>query len=147
MLEGLYIDDRYDSLSTGRYKEISGEVKPCIFDHYLTRTRTYMIQDNRRFDHSMRLKEMLLICYKILFTETEKLLEKWKHPDPYRPPTAPGGIIYGASKFSYSVLVKAGAILQASSVCHVHDPPHSCHAQHCKIHIRDRSNGNCMHKA
>jgi NADH dehydrogenase (ubiquinone) 1 beta subcomplex subunit 9 len=27
----------------------------------------------------------------ILFNETEKLLEKWKHPDPYRPPTAPGG--------------------------------------------------------
>ena len=28
----------------------------------------------------------------ILFNETEKLLEKWKHPDPYRPPTAPGGM-------------------------------------------------------
>jgi NADH dehydrogenase (ubiquinone) 1 beta subcomplex subunit 9 len=27
----------------------------------------------------------------ILFNETEKLLDKWKHPDPYRPPTAPGG--------------------------------------------------------
>jgi hypothetical protein len=26
-----------------------------------------------------------------LFEETEALLEKWKHPDPYRPPTAPGG--------------------------------------------------------
>jgi NADH dehydrogenase (ubiquinone) 1 beta subcomplex subunit 9 len=23
--------------------------------------------------------------------ETEKLLESWKHPDPYIPPTAPGG--------------------------------------------------------
>ena len=23
--------------------------------------------------------------------EAETLLEKWKHPDPYRPPTAPGG--------------------------------------------------------
>lgn len=28
---------------------------------------------------------------KILLQETEKLLEKWKHPDPYRPPYAPGG--------------------------------------------------------
>lgn len=27
----------------------------------------------------------------VLFVETEKLLEKWKHPDPYRPPSAPGG--------------------------------------------------------
>ena len=34
----------------------------------------------------------LLMCMmQILFNETEKLLEKWKHPDPYRPPTAPGG--------------------------------------------------------
>ncbi|KAK5942531.1 hypothetical protein PMZ80_005096 [Knufia obscura] len=31
---------------------------------------------------------------KLLFTETEKLLEKWKHPDPYRPPSAPGGSKY-----------------------------------------------------
>jgi hypothetical protein len=26
-----------------------------------------------------------------LIKETEDLLEKWKHPEPYRPPTAPGG--------------------------------------------------------
>lgn len=26
-----------------------------------------------------------------LIEETQALLEKWKHPDPYRPPTAPGG--------------------------------------------------------
>ncbi|KPI35203.1 NADH dehydrogenase [ubiquinone] 1 beta subcomplex subunit 9 [Cyphellophora attinorum] len=31
---------------------------------------------------------------RILFVETEKLLEKWKHPDPYRPPSAPGGSKY-----------------------------------------------------
>lgn len=30
-------------------------------------------------------------CEQALITETENLLEKWKHPDPYRPPTAPGG--------------------------------------------------------
>ncbi|KAK2857307.1 hypothetical protein FQN49_004836 [Arthroderma sp. PD_2] len=28
---------------------------------------------------------------RVLFQETEKLLEKWKHPDPYKAPTAPGG--------------------------------------------------------
>jgi hypothetical protein len=27
----------------------------------------------------------------VLLRETEKLLETWKHPDPYRAPTAPGG--------------------------------------------------------
>lgn len=30
---------------------------------------------------------------KALFRETEELLEKWKHPDPYRAPTAPGGML------------------------------------------------------
>lgn len=29
-----------------------------------------------------------------LFRETEDLLEKWKHPDPFRAPTAPGGSKY-----------------------------------------------------
>ncbi|KAH6681249.1 complex 1 protein [Plectosphaerella plurivora] len=29
-----------------------------------------------------------------LLAETEKLLERWKHPDPYTPPTAPGGSKY-----------------------------------------------------
>ena len=27
----------------------------------------------------------------LIIEETESLLEKWKHPDPYRAPTAPGG--------------------------------------------------------
>ncbi|KAK2797384.1 hypothetical protein FQN51_008555 [Onygenales sp. PD_10] len=31
---------------------------------------------------------------KVLFQETEKLLQEWKHPDPYRAPTAPGGSKY-----------------------------------------------------
>ncbi|KXL49883.1 hypothetical protein M433DRAFT_139205 [Acidomyces richmondensis BFW] len=29
-----------------------------------------------------------------LIAQTEAILEKWKHPDPYRPPTAPGGSKY-----------------------------------------------------
>ncbi|KAN0082135.1 hypothetical protein V8E54_003433 [Elaphomyces granulatus] len=31
---------------------------------------------------------------KALLKETEELLESWKHPDPYRAPTAPGGSKY-----------------------------------------------------
>ncbi|GFF26792.1 LYR family protein [Aspergillus udagawae] len=31
---------------------------------------------------------------RVLLRETEKLLETWKHPDPYRAPTAPGGSKY-----------------------------------------------------
>lgn len=27
-----------------------------------------------------------------LLKETEKLLDTWKHPDPYLPPSAPGGM-------------------------------------------------------
>ena len=30
----------------------------------------------------------------LIIEETESLLEKWKHPDPYRAPTAPGGSKY-----------------------------------------------------
>lgn len=30
----------------------------------------------------------------LLLDQTQALLEKWKHPDPYRPPTAPGGSKY-----------------------------------------------------
>jgi len=30
----------------------------------------------------------------LIIEETENLLEKWKHPDPYRAPTAPGGSKY-----------------------------------------------------
>ncbi|KAI7774134.1 hypothetical protein LA080_009248 [Diaporthe eres] len=29
-----------------------------------------------------------------LLKETEKILDSWKHPDPYAPPTAPGGSKY-----------------------------------------------------
>ncbi|CAD0085377.1 unnamed protein product [Aureobasidium mustum] len=32
--------------------------------------------------------------HQILFDQTEELLKQWKHPDPYRPPTAPGGSKY-----------------------------------------------------
>lgn len=34
----------------------------------------------------------LIAIQQVLLQETEKLLETWKHPDPYRAPTAPGGI-------------------------------------------------------
>jgi hypothetical protein len=35
---------------------------------------------------------MLIHHYtQLIIEETENLLEKWKHPDPYRAPTAPGG--------------------------------------------------------
>lgn len=34
---------------------------------------------------------------KIVLRETEKLLDTWKHPDPYIPPTAPGGTFQNLS--------------------------------------------------
>ncbi|SLM37160.1 Complex 1 LYR protein [Lasallia pustulata] len=54
----------------------------------------------------VRIHLVLLTCRRtrnpdssqILFEEAEALLEKWKHPDPYRPPTAPGG-----SKFERNI--------------------------------------------
>jgi hypothetical protein len=39
-----------------------------------------------------------MALYQALLEETEVLLEKWKHPDPYRPPTAPGGEVDSGSE-------------------------------------------------
>ncbi|GAB7337388.1 hypothetical protein MBLNU457_g2734t2 [Dothideomycetes sp. NU457] len=36
----------------------------------------------------------LTILSQEIMMQTEALLQKWKHPDPYRPPTAPGGSKY-----------------------------------------------------
>jgi NADH dehydrogenase (ubiquinone) 1 beta subcomplex subunit 9 len=38
-------------------------------------------------------KDEMLIHHptQLIIEETESLLEKWKHPDPYKAPTAPGG--------------------------------------------------------
>ena len=35
-----------------------------------------------------------MCCIQALLDEAEQILQKWKHPDPYRPPTAPGGSKY-----------------------------------------------------
>ena len=34
----------------------------------------------------------LILYLQALILEAEDLLDKWKHPEPYRPPTAPGGM-------------------------------------------------------
>ena len=39
----------------------------------------------------------------VLLRETEKLLEGWKHPDPYRAPTAPGGMFLILASLSVCV--------------------------------------------
>ncbi|KAI6709253.1 hypothetical protein JHW43_008200 [Diplocarpon mali] len=36
----------------------------------------------------------LSLDWAALFQEAEAVLEKWKHPDPYHAPTAPGGSKY-----------------------------------------------------
>ena len=38
-----------------------------------------------------RTKADPLLASQALLKETEKLLDTWKHPDPYAHPTAPGG--------------------------------------------------------
>jgi len=43
--------------------------------------------------------EWKLTMSQALFQETEDLLEKWKHPDPYHAPTAPGGKISSRQPF------------------------------------------------
>ncbi|MCJ1260088.1 hypothetical protein MMC24_007928 [Lignoscripta atroalba] len=40
---------------------------------------------------------------RVLFQEAEALLERWKHPDPYHPPTAPGGKLLQRSKYERNI--------------------------------------------
>ncbi|KAK8162907.1 hypothetical protein BKA80DRAFT_96149 [Phyllosticta citrichinensis] len=59
---------------------------------------------------------------KDLLKETEALLEHWKHPDPYVPPTAPGGeAVCTESKYSYSRL--AGSKYERNVPAPILDPP------------------------
>jgi hypothetical protein len=51
-----------------------------------------------------RYRELANSTLQELIKETEALLEKWKHPDPYRPPTAPGGEFGEASGLAADVL-------------------------------------------
>lgn len=44
-----------------------------------------------RFANSVSWVDDLQRNRQVLLQETERLLETWKHPDAYRPPTAPGG--------------------------------------------------------
>lgn len=45
-----------------------------------------------------------------MFQEAEALLEKWKHPDPYKPPTAPGGMsIYELKRWRLKLMAVAGS--------------------------------------
>ena len=50
-----------------------------------------------------------------LIAQTEEILERWKHPDPYRPPTAPGG-----SKFERNLPVHT---TERTLLCHHIVPP------------------------
>lgn len=40
-------------------------------------------------------ERVLTLAGQLLFQEAEDLLDKWKHPDPFRPCTAPGGELGG----------------------------------------------------
>ncbi|CAN9088058.1 unnamed protein product [Alternaria sp. RS040] len=64
-----------------------------------------------------------------LIKETENLLDKWKHPDPYRPPTAPGGSLLmpgyiSASAADMTVLTGiVGSKYERNLPCPIIDPP------------------------
>lgn len=48
----------------------------------------------RTIEEAWKVECILNGAMQALFEQTEQLLERWKHPDPYRPPTAPGGSKY-----------------------------------------------------
>ena len=60
----------------------------------------------------------------LIIEETEGLLEKWKHPDPYRAPTAPGGSKYERNLPVPSTERKFSGITSCEDVniCLGHDP-------------------------
>ena len=67
--------------------------KLFTFGRFSKPIRMFAIRDNKRFAR-MRLdksREALSELLQVLFQETEDILAEWKHPDPYRAPTAPGG--------------------------------------------------------
>ncbi|KAL6400390.1 NADH dehydrogenase (ubiquinone) 1 beta subcomplex 9 [Ilyonectria robusta] len=54
-----------------------------------------------------------------LLTETEKLLDSWKHPDPYTPPTAPGGKSWECrSAVCCQLLRMTQQVRNSSATCH-----------------------------
>lgn len=57
------------------------------------RLRKSVEDAQRAWEMSRTLQDRMLIYHptQLIIEETESLLEKWKHPDPYRAPTAPGG--------------------------------------------------------
>ena len=96
---GLSTDGLSDLPSIGLYSGIYGAAKLSTFVPSSMPTETSMIQGDRGYAAARRLlcaSNGRLIDSQILFNETEKLLDKWKHPDPYRPPTAPGGMTRSA---------------------------------------------------
>ncbi|KAJ9611653.1 hypothetical protein H2200_004837 [Cladophialophora chaetospira] len=80
----------------GRFNETFGADKQSTYDLSSTQTETSPITDSKEYAEGDTYDEDIADgpSSQILFNETEKLLEKWKHPDPYRPPTAPGGSKY-----------------------------------------------------
>ncbi|KAH7085558.1 hypothetical protein BKA63DRAFT_20210 [Paraphoma chrysanthemicola] len=64
-----------------------------------------------------------------LIKETESLLEKWKHPDPYRPPTAPGGSLHsigyisGPAADTVMLTEFTGSKYERNLPCPTLDPP------------------------
>ena len=83
---------------TGPSSDPSGVGRQFIFDNCLRPIGTLQTQDTLMYEYTMKKTPMeanekgRLIARQALIAETEKLLESWKHPDPYLPPTAPGGM-------------------------------------------------------
>ncbi|RMZ84173.1 hypothetical protein DV738_g578, partial [Chaetothyriales sp. CBS 135597] len=79
---------------------MSGAVTPhvkavrSLYRRSLRLALDWAVQRNLWRGQAVYIRSLFDANRNILFNETEKLLEKWKHPDPYRPPTAPGGSKY-----------------------------------------------------
>ncbi|KAF3918388.1 hypothetical protein ABW20_dc0102346 [Dactylellina cionopaga] len=60
---------------------------------------------------------------KALITEAESQLEKWKHPDPYIPPTAPGGAFHIVLASPSMLTISIGSKYERNLPCPILTPP------------------------
>lgn len=113
--------------STGLFIGTSGAVRPSIFGPSSRPTGTSPTPDNNAYvspSHTTRNIDsgQCLTTHGSMLTppsrpqallkETEKLLETWKHPDPYLPPMAPGGTLSADTINATSVYYQSDILMR-----------------------------------
>ncbi len=108
---GRSTDARSSSRLTGRYTEICGEDRRSIFAPFRGEPKRYGSEEAAGMGSQSRDKGWYAkgrhttdrASEQGLLKETEKILEMWKHPEPFVYPTAPGGM---TTSPSFCILIR-----------------------------------------